>query len=93
MTSVHVSFESPFPSVLAVDGRDRVVEFLNRHGGAAPYVEREAERIPGTSGWSEVYAADGYRLRCEWSALGSEQKMSFIEIAPEPEVVLDDSMD
>ncbi len=31
----------------------------------------------------EVHAADGYRLRCEWSVIGSERRMSFVEIAAE----------
>jgi hypothetical protein len=34
-------------------------------------------------GWSEVYAADGYRLRCDWSRMGSREEMKFSEIAPD----------
>ena len=82
MTSEHISYESPFPTVLAVDGRERVIDFLNRHGGAAPDAEHEAEANRGLSGWSEVHAVDGYRLRCEWSVLGSERRLNFVEIAP-----------
>jgi hypothetical protein len=84
MTAEHINSESPFPSVVNVDGQHRIVDFLKRHGGAAPDVEHEAERFAGESGWSEVHAADGYRLRCEWSVFGSdERQMSFSEIAPE----------
>jgi hypothetical protein len=93
MTREHISYESPFPSVLTVDGRDRIVEFLNRHGGAAPDAEHEADRVRGESGWSEVHAADGYRLRCEWSAIGSERRMNFIEIGPGPGFAVEDSAD
>jgi hypothetical protein len=93
MNTEHISFESPFPSVMSVDGKDRIADFLNRHGGAAPDAEHEADRVPGTSGWSEVHAADGYRLRCEWSALGSERRMNFVEIGPAPGIIVDDSQD
>jgi hypothetical protein len=87
MTKEHISFESPFPSVVNVDGEHRIVDFLKRHGGAAHDVEHEADRFAGESGWSEVHAADGYRLRCEWSVFGSEgRQMSFVEIAPEPTI-------
>jgi len=87
MTTEHIHFESPFPSVVDVDGKHRITDFLVRHGGAAPDVEHEADRFAGESGWSEVHAADGYRLRCEWWAFGSEeQQMSFVEIAPDPAV-------
>ena len=86
MSTEHISYESPFPAVLSVDGKERIVEFLNRHGGAAPDAEHDAARSP-TEGWSEVHAADGYRLRCEWSTLGSERYMNFTEIAPPPAFV------
>jgi len=82
MTNETISFTSPFPTVISIDGEERVRDFLARHGGAAPDVEHEGDRDEKTSGWSEVHAADGYRLRCEWSALGSERHMSFVEIAP-----------
>jgi hypothetical protein len=85
MRTEHISFDSPFPSVLGLDGKQRIVDFLARHGGPAPDVEHEADRLVGESGWSEVHAADGYRLRCEWSVFGTEERqMSFVEIAPGP---------
>ena len=82
MTNEHTSSESPFPSVVSVDGKERVRDFLARHGGAAPNAEHEGDQFEGTAGWSEVRAADGYRLRCEWSDRGSERNMSFSEISP-----------
>ena len=82
MTTEHVSFDSPFPRILSIDGKARITSFLDRHGGAAADAEHEADRCSGESGWSEVHAADGYRLRCEWSVLGSEQYMNFVEIPP-----------
>jgi hypothetical protein len=39
--------------------------------------------------WSEVHAADGYPLRCEWSALGTERQMRSIEIAPARGIIVD----
>lgn len=64
------------------DSDDRIQDFLARHGGAGP-TPRCEERIPsGDGGWYEVYAADGYRLRCEWSRIGSRAELKFSEIAP-----------
>lgn len=37
----------------------------------------------GTGGWYEILAADGYRLRCDWSRFGSHQELRFSEIAPD----------
>jgi len=82
VTEERISFSSPLPTVLSNDGSDRVRDFLARHGGAAPDVEHEADCNEDTSGWSEVHAADGYRLRCEWSMIGSERTMHFLEITP-----------
>jgi len=84
----HVSTESPLPSVLSVDGIERVMEFLSRHGGAAPDAEHEGNTLAGESGWSEVHASDGYRLRCEWSTSGSKRQMSFVEISPDPSIIV-----
>jgi hypothetical protein len=89
MTREHISFKSPFPSVLSVDGEERIIDFLNRHGGAAPDVEHEGDRFPGVTGWSEVHAADGYRLHCEWSTFGSERCMNFVELAPAEAGIVD----
>jgi hypothetical protein len=82
MSDEQVNYSSPLPSVIEIDGKERVLEFLARHGGAAPDVEHEGVSSEGTAGWSEVHAADGYRMRCEWSEIGSTRHMSFVEIAP-----------
>jgi hypothetical protein len=64
------------------DSEDRIQDFLARHGGAGSTPRRE-ERIPsGDGGWYEVYAADGYRLRCEWSRIGSRAEFKYSEVAP-----------
>jgi len=85
MTTERISFDTPFPSVLGMDGKQRIVDFLGRHGGPARDVEHEADTLVGESGWSEVHAADGHRLRCEWTVFGrDERQMSFVEIAPVP---------
>ena len=31
----------------------------------------------GGQGWPDVFAADGYRLYCDWSKLGSQEKMQY----------------
>ena len=63
------------------DSADRIRDFLARHGGSATTPRRE-EKIPsGDGGWYEVYAADGYRLRCEWSRIGSRAEFKFSEVA------------
>ena len=82
MSDEQVNYSSPFPSVIEIDGKERILEFLARHGGGAPDIEHEGISFGGTAGWSEVHAADGYRMRCEWSELGSTRQMSFVEIAP-----------
>ncbi len=64
------------------DSQDRIRDFLVRHGGPSPQPRREQVSESGVRGWSEVYAADGYRLRCDWSRMGSREEMSFSEIAP-----------
>jgi hypothetical protein len=87
----HISFESPLPSVLSVDGTERVMEFLRRHGGADRDAEHEENTFAGESGCSEAHASDGYRLRCEWSTRGSERQMSFVEIAPGASIIVDNA--
>jgi hypothetical protein len=70
------------PTVHSSDGGERVTQFLSHHGGPATIGEREGESEHGTRGWSEVYAADGYALRCEWSRIGEKIEMRFTEIPP-----------
>jgi hypothetical protein len=64
------------------DDEDRLKDFLARHGGAGSQANREGESVGGMQGWSEVYASDGYVLRCEWSSMGSRHEMKYSEIAP-----------
>jgi hypothetical protein len=64
------------------DADDRVQDFWKRHGGPAARPRDEGTIAPDSSGWSEVYAADGYTLRCEWSRMGTLQEMRYIERPP-----------
>ncbi len=64
------------------DGSDRIQEFLARHGGPAARKGNAGDVVAGISGWSEVYAADGYTLRCDWSRMGGRQEMQFSEQPP-----------
>ena len=66
------------------DGDDRIRDFLARHGGRSARPDRAGEIVAGICGWSEVYAADGYVLRTEWSRIGGRQEMQFIEKPPRP---------
>jgi len=65
------------------DADDRVQDFWKRHGGPGARRNSEGTTSPGSSGWSEVYAADGYTLRCEWSRMGSRQEMRYTERPPQ----------
>lgn len=67
---------------MSPDGDDRIEDFLNRHGGPGPRGPREGERAGGLEGWSEIYAADGYTLRCDWSQLGSLLELKYSEKPP-----------
>jgi hypothetical protein len=64
------------------DHDDRLQDFFSRHGGRGGQPVREGESNGGVQGWSEVYAQDGYALRCEWSSFGSRREMTYSEIAP-----------
>jgi hypothetical protein len=68
----------------SADNGDRIRDFWARHGGPAARRNNAGDIIAGVSGWSEVYAADGYTLRCEWSRIGSRQQMQFTEKPPAP---------
>jgi hypothetical protein len=65
------------------DYDDRLKDFLARHGGDGTKSGREGESDKGLLGWSEVYAKDGYALRCEWSTMGTLHEMKYSEIAPD----------
>jgi hypothetical protein len=63
--------------------RHRVADFLGRHGGNHPARQPLIADSPcGSHGWREVYAADGYTLRCEWRRAGAKEAVQFTEIAP-----------
>jgi len=64
------------------DSEDRIQDFFARHGGAGTAPSRRDRDASGMGGWSEVYAADGYVLRCDWSRMGSREEMKFSEIPP-----------
>jgi hypothetical protein len=70
------------PGDKSSDGSDRIQEFLSRHGGSANRKANGATDPSGLGGWSEVYAADGYTLRCDWSRMGDRQEMIFTETPP-----------
>jgi hypothetical protein len=64
------------------DSEDRIRDFMGRHGG--PGSPRRHSMDPfGYRGWYEIYAADGYCLRCEWSRTGGRQELKFSEIGPQ----------
>ena len=75
--------KAPLPTVMSRDGEDRITDFFARHGGPGRIGEQEGDEELHTRGWSEVYAADGHRLRCEWSRAGDKTLMNFSEISPE----------
>jgi hypothetical protein len=56
--------------------------FLARHGGPGGKDLREGESEGGRSGWWEMSAADGYKLRCDWVRTADEEQLNFSEIAP-----------
>jgi hypothetical protein len=64
------------------DNDDRIRDFFSRHGGASSRTARNENQDSNLRGWSEVYAADGYTLRCDWSMLGSKEELKFVEIPP-----------
>ena len=74
--------QNELPEVIAVDGVDRIADFFARHGGPGLIHEMEGNSEEHTLGWSEVFAADGYKLRCDWSTAGTKTEMSFLEIPP-----------
>jgi hypothetical protein len=63
------------------DSRERIEDFLSRHGGLGSLPSRREQNDAGEYGWFEVYAADGYKLRCDWSRFDSrdEIKLKFSE--------------
>jgi hypothetical protein len=64
------------------DGSERRKDFWNRHGGPSTRRSEQGQTEPGVKGWSEVYAADGYVLRCDWSKIGCQRELSYMEHPP-----------
>jgi hypothetical protein len=55
---------------------------MKRHGGPGS-PRRQATDAAGDRGWYEIYAADGYCLRCDWSRMGGREELKYCEIGPE----------
>src|SRR6267142_1499275 len=70
------------PERLSADHEDRIEDFMKRHGGPAPAANRQERIDAGYRGWSEIYAADGYVLRTEWSRSELRGTMNVSEIPP-----------
>jgi hypothetical protein len=70
------------PERLSADHRDRIEDFMKRHGGPAPTASRQERIDAGYRGWSEMYAADGYVLRTEWSRSELRGTMNVSELPP-----------
>ena len=70
------------PERLSADHQDRIEDFMKRHGGPAPAANRQERIDAGYRGWSEIYAADGYVLRTEWSRSELRSTMNVSEIPP-----------
>jgi hypothetical protein len=66
----------------SLDDETRIRDFFLRHGGAGGRPLRRGESEEGLMGWSELAAADGHILRCDWSRQGSRTEMRYREIAP-----------
>lgn len=63
------------------DSDDRIQDFFSRHGGPGSRPSRTGEESPDR-GWSEVYAADGHILRCEWHRSGTRKEFTYTELSP-----------
>lgn len=68
------------------DRDERELDFFARHGGPATRPARKERSAGGEQGWSEVYANDGYVLRCDWSRFGTREEMKYTELAPRNEI-------
>jgi hypothetical protein len=73
---------TPASKDISPDRAERIEDFLTRHGGPGPRAARSEDITPEVQGWSEVYAADGYTMRCEWSRFGSKEEMKYSEFPP-----------
>jgi hypothetical protein len=78
----HDDRSAPVEGDLPPDREERIQDFLARHGGAGPTPMQQKKTPAGDAGWYEVHAADGYRLHCDWSRVGSREEFQFSELAP-----------
>jgi len=69
-------------TAISIDHDDRVEDFKRRHGGLIDGVNRHESFESGCRGWSEIYAADGYVLRVEWSRFEMRGAMRVFEFRP-----------
>jgi hypothetical protein len=70
------------PERLSADHQERIEDFMKRHGGPAPAARRQGRLDAGYRGWSEIYAADGYVLRTEWSRSELRVTLNVAEYSP-----------
>jgi hypothetical protein len=70
------------PERLSADHQQRIHDFMQRHGGPAPSPRRQGRLDAGYRGWSEIYAADGYVLRTEWSRSELRATLNVAEFLP-----------
>ena len=70
------------PEEVSVDHHERVGEFKRRHGGLIDSASLNERFESGCGGWSEIYAADGYVLRVEWSRSEMRGAMRVFEFRP-----------
>jgi hypothetical protein len=75
MTSIPLECISP-------DHEDRLEDFFVRHGGRGTRAPAQSNLQQPGQGRYEVYAQDGYTLRCDWSIVGTRGEMKYSEIAP-----------
>jgi hypothetical protein len=66
---------------LSADQQDRIDDFLKRHGGPEPTPRRHQRIDGGYRGCLEIYAADGYVLRIEWSRSELRGTMNISELS------------
>ena len=60
----------------------RARRFIAQHGRLRTEGLRQGESNDHQSGWWELAAADGWKLRCDWAVASHEETLSFTEIAP-----------
>jgi hypothetical protein len=67
--------------LLSSDHQYRIEDFMKRHGGPSTIAVRQEHNDGGYRGWSEIYAADGYVLRMEWSRTELRHTVTISELS------------